>query len=103
MKKLPARYLKVALPFVLSGLMSCLISGVATLKGFGFVPGFVKLWMSAWAVSWPVAFPAAVFALPLARRIAALFVEVPFVDPVRVKSPTPMVHAGTGPGTPRST
>ena len=83
MKKLPARYLKVALPLVLSGLMSCLISGVATLKGFGFVPGFLKLWMGAWAVSWPVAFPAATLALPFARRIVGLFVEQPLVEPAQ--------------------
>ena len=102
MKELPARSLKVAVPLVLSGLMSCLISGVATLKGFGFVPGFVKLWMSAWAVSWPVAFPAATFALPPARRIVGLFAKAPPVEPMRVPLPTPMANAGTGPGTVRS-
>lgn len=80
MKKLPARYLPVALPFVLSGIMSFLVTCVATLKGFGFVPGFVKLWMGAWAVSWPVAFPTALFALPIARRIVGLFVEPAFVE-----------------------
>ena len=57
MKKLPARYLPLATPFVLSGIMSLLVTGVATLKGFGPVSNFAKLWMGAWAVSWPVAFP----------------------------------------------
>lgn len=75
MKKFPARYQTVALPLVLSGFMSFLVTGVATAKGFGFVPGFIKLWMEAWAVCWPVAFPTALFALPLARRIVGLFVE----------------------------
>ena len=77
MKKLPARYLPLATPFVLSGIMSLLVTGVATLKGFGPVSNFAKLWMGAWAVSWPVAFPTAVLALPLARRIVALFVDTP--------------------------
>ena len=88
MKRLPARYLPVALPLVLSGIMSFLVTGVATLKGFGFVQGFTKLWFGAWAVSWPVAFPTAVFALPIARKIVGLFVE-----PVNVEPGPRSVHA----------
>ena len=75
MNKLPSRYLPVALPFVLSGFMSFLVSGVATLRGFGFTGEFPLLWMKAWVVSWPVAFPTAILAMPLARWSVALFVE----------------------------
>ncbi len=77
MKKLPAKFNAVAFPFVLSILMSCIISGVSTLRVLGFQDGFLSKWMLAWGVSWLVAFPTVLFILPIVRKIVGAFVEAP--------------------------
>ncbi|MFK7752871.1 MAG: DUF2798 domain-containing protein [Sedimentitalea sp.] len=72
---IPARYSSVLFGFFLSGLMSCLVSGISTLRVLGFA-GFVPWeWMQAWAYSWVVAFPAVLLVAPLARRIVARLVK----------------------------
>ncbi len=55
---------------ILSGLMSCLVSGIATLRAVGPQTGFLSLWMQAWITSWLVAFPSVLLAAPVARRLA---------------------------------
>lgn len=77
MTKLPPRYNAVALPFVLSGMMSVVVSGISTLRAVGLPADFLWQWLTAWSLSWPVAFAAVLFVLPLARRIVAMFVEPP--------------------------
>lgn len=77
MAKLPPRYNAVAMPLVLSGLMTIIVSGISTLNALGFAPGWGGKWFSAWLLSWAVAFPVMVFVLPVARRIVANFVEAP--------------------------
>lgn len=75
MPKLPARFNAIALPFVLSLIMTNIVSGVATWRAIGLVPEFGHLWMSSWALSWLVAFPVVLVVLPLSRRIVAVLVE----------------------------
>jgi hypothetical protein len=75
MKKLPAHFNVVALPFVLSILMSCLVSLIATLRATGFDGFSAASWLQAWGLSWVVAFPALFVMMPLARRTVALLVE----------------------------
>ncbi|WP_291866182.1 DUF2798 domain-containing protein [Bradyrhizobium sp.] len=75
--KLPARYTAIVLPFILSLLMTFVISGVSTLMSLGPTPAFVSTWPAAWALSWVVAFPTLVAVLPLVRRLVALVVEPP--------------------------
>ena len=60
----------IVFALILSGLMSCLVSGIATLRALGPVAGFLGLWFQAWITSWLVAFPAALVVAPLARRLA---------------------------------
>lgn len=76
-RRLPARYLAIVLPFILSLLMTFVISGVSTLMSLGPTPAFVSTWPAAWALSWLVAFPTLIAVLPLVRRIVALVVEPP--------------------------
>ena len=76
-QKLPARYNAVAIPLLLSVLMTFIVSGVATFSGLGFVDGVSEKWMQAWGLSWVIAFPTMLFLLPLVRRIVAQVVEVP--------------------------
>lgn len=77
MPKLPTRFNAIALPFVLTFLMTNVVSCVSTLRAIGLVPDFVRVWMSAWGLSWIVAFPVVLFVLPLSRRIVAALVEPP--------------------------
>ena len=77
MRKLPARYAAVVFPFVLSVLMSCIVSGISTVRASGIGPAFVQTWMSAWGWSWLVAFPTVMLVLPLVRKVVATVVELP--------------------------
>ncbi len=55
--------------FILSGLMSLLVSGISTLRAAGLGPGFLPLWGGSWLMAWLFAFPAVLLVSPLARRI----------------------------------
>lgn len=69
MKKLPSRFAPILFGFVLSGLMSCIVSGIATLRAVGLVAAFPQLWFGAWLTAWAVAFPIVLLAAPLTRRL----------------------------------
>ena len=73
--RLPARYAPVLFGLLLSGLMSFVVSGIATLRALGPVPGMLAAWMSAWAIAWTIAFPTVLVVAPLVRRIVAALTE----------------------------
>lgn len=77
MSKLPPRFNVVAMPLVLSGLMTIIVSGISTVNALGLSPDWTMKWLGAWLLSWLVAFPVMVFVLPVARRIVAKFVAAP--------------------------
>lgn len=64
-----ARYEAMVFGLILSGLMSCLVSGISTVRATGLVDDVFGLWMQAWITSWLVAFPAVLVVAPLTRRI----------------------------------
>ncbi|CAN7509114.1 DUF2798 domain-containing protein [Neorhizobium tomejilense] len=68
---IPVRLIPVIFGFVLSCLMSLLISGVSTLRSAGLIDGFFRIWMGAWLPSWIIAFPVVLVVAPLARRIVS--------------------------------
>ena len=68
---IPARFAPILFGFILSGLMSCIVSGIATLRALGPVPDFLGFWGASWLTSWGVAFPTVLVVAPLARRIVA--------------------------------
>ena len=76
-RKLPARFAAVMMPFLLSVLMTCVVSAIATLRSIGLSPLFLATWPSAWLLSWLVAFPTLLATLPLVRRLVGLLVEAP--------------------------
>lgn len=76
-RKLPARYIGVVQPFILSIFMSFIVSGVATLKNVGLSPDFFLSWMSAWGISWIIAFPTLLIVFPMVRRIVGMIVDLP--------------------------
>lgn len=69
---IPARYGPVLFSWILSGVMSLLVSGIATLRALPVDAGFGAAWALAWVSSWVFAFPAVVLAAPLVRRLVAL-------------------------------
>lgn len=62
------RFAPVVFGLLLSGLMSFIVSLVATLRAAGLTDGFFLLWMSAWIPSWLVAFPTVLVVAPAVRR-----------------------------------
>ena len=66
---LPRKYASVLFGLILSGLMSLLVSGIATFRATGLVPSFAGLWTSAWITAWLVAFPVVLVVAPFARQL----------------------------------
>ncbi|MGB1234433.1 MAG: DUF2798 domain-containing protein [Planktomarina sp.] len=65
---IPTQFAPVLFGFILSGLMSCIVSGIATLRATG-MDFTLSLWGSSWITSWIVAFPAVLIVAPIARRL----------------------------------
>ena len=71
---IPARYGPVLFSFILSGVMSLLVSGISTFRTLQAAQDFLGLWTGAWFTGWVFAFPAVMLATPLARKAVALVV-----------------------------
>lgn len=66
---IPRKFEPVLFGLFLSGLMSLLVSGIATLRAAGMGPGFLSLWITSWLTAWLFAFPAVLLVAPVARRL----------------------------------
>lgn len=71
------RFAPVLFGFVLSALMSFIVSGIAIFRSAGLVDGFMSLWVNAWIPSWLIAFPTVLVVAPLARRLVGMLVTSP--------------------------
>jgi hypothetical protein len=71
------RYAPLLFGFLLSGLMSFIVTGIAALRAVGFSGEMPLLWMSSWVSAWPVAFPTVLIVAPTVRRIVARLVREP--------------------------
>lgn len=69
------RFAPVVFGFVLSALMSLIVSGIATLRTAGLQDAFLQLWLGAWLPSWLVAFPVVLVVAPLARKAVSKLVR----------------------------
>jgi hypothetical protein len=76
-RKLPPSAATFVMPLILSILMTCVVSAVATLRNIGLVDGVTSHWLQAWGLSWLIAFPTLLLVLPLVRRIVGLLVQSP--------------------------
>lgn len=72
---IPARFAPILFGFLLSGMMSLLVSGLSTFRAIGLGQGFAAVWMGNWAVSWATAFPVVLVVAPLTRRIVARLIR----------------------------
>jgi Protein of unknown function (DUF2798) len=71
------RFAPILFGFVLSALLSLVVSGISTFRNAGLVDGFLSLWIGAWLPSWFVAFPVVLLMAPLARRLVGLLINAP--------------------------
>jgi hypothetical protein len=72
--KLPAFLEPFVFGALLSGLMSFIVSGIATCNAVGFVPTFTMQWLESWLFAWAVAFPTVLIVAPAVRRLTQLVV-----------------------------
>jgi hypothetical protein len=73
-RRLPPRFTLPVTGFILSGIMTIIISGISTLLALGPGPEFLARWPIAWISSWIIAFPTVLVVLPVVRRIVARIV-----------------------------
>lgn len=66
---IPARYARAVFSLIMSGLMSLIVTGIATVKAIGFNPGTVGDWMASWAFCWPIAFTVILLFGPSVQRM----------------------------------
>ena len=76
MKKLPSQALHILIPFFLSFDMSGIVSLISTLRALGFSGFELGNYLVTWFYSWTIGFLAVLFILPIARKIALLFVDI---------------------------
>lgn len=75
---IPARFAPLLFAFILSGLMSFMVSGISTLRATGLGEGFVTRWLlGGWLPSWALAFPAVLIIAPLTRKLVAKLTQAP--------------------------
>ncbi len=77
MRRIPHRYAAIVTAFLLSELMSCMVSGISTLRSIGFSEALFAKWMANWAWSWAIAFPAVLIVLPVMRYLVTRIVAPP--------------------------
>ncbi|KMO37695.1 hypothetical protein VQ02_12755 [Methylobacterium variabile] len=76
-RRLPASSAPLVTAFLLSVMMTCIVSAIATLLSLGATPEALRHWPRAWGFSWLVAFPTLLLVLPLVRRAVARIVDSP--------------------------
>lgn len=74
--KLPAKWALIIIPFILSCLMSSIISFINMLRTLGWIEGFISLWLHNWMISWAFAFPIVLLLLPFVRKLTGLLVDM---------------------------
>ncbi|CUK08100.1 hypothetical protein RUE5091_03032 [Ruegeria denitrificans] len=66
---IPARYSRALFSLIMSGLMSCMVTGIATFKAIGLSPTAIGDWMASWIFSWPIAFTVILVFGPAVQRL----------------------------------
>lgn len=74
-KKIPKKYAFLVTPFLVSCLMTFVVSGVSTIFSIGFESNMISVWIGAWIISWLIAFPTLIITLPMVRRFVSSIVE----------------------------
>lgn len=69
MSKPKSKWEPILFGFILSGLMSLVVSCITLFRAAGIVDGFMITWLGAWIAAWAVAFPTVLVVAPFTRRI----------------------------------
>ena len=72
---IPARFAPALCGLILSGLMSLVVSGIATARAVGLGANFTGAWVGGWLMAWAIAFPIVLVAAPFTRRVVARLVR----------------------------
>ncbi len=72
---IPARFAQPLFALIMSGLMSCVVTGIATVKAIGFGPSTLGDWMASWAFCWPIAFTVILTLGPTVKRLIARLIR----------------------------
>lgn len=75
--KLSAKWATIVMPFILSCLMSGIISLINMLRNLGWIDGFITLWFHNWMISWVFAFPIVLILLPMVHKLTSKLVDIP--------------------------
>lgn len=66
---LPKKIEPILFGWLLSGVMSLLVSGISTYRATGIDQEFGRHWIGSWLTAWLLGFPAVLVATPLVRRM----------------------------------
>ncbi|MBO9412051.1 MULTISPECIES: DUF2798 domain-containing protein [Ruegeria] len=72
---IPARFAHALFGLIMSGLMSCIVTGIATVKAVGFGPTTLGDWFGSWAFCWPIAFLVILSLGPFVKRMVEGWVK----------------------------
>ncbi|EAQ46559.1 hypothetical protein MED193_15227 [Roseobacter sp. MED193] len=72
---IPARFAPALVGLILSGLMSCIVTLVATVKTLGLNDEVFPTWLNAWLFGWPIAFAVVLIAGPAVRGLVSKWVK----------------------------
>ncbi|MFD2205281.1 DUF2798 domain-containing protein [Kiloniella antarctica] len=65
---IPAKLEFIFFGFLLSGMMSSIVTFIAIVQTIGFTHGLFITWLETWLSSWVVAFPVVLVVAPLVRK-----------------------------------
>ncbi|WP_419901915.1 DUF2798 domain-containing protein [Kiloniella sp.] len=65
---IPSRLEFILFGFLLSGMMSSIVTFIAMVQTIGFTPELLLAWLETWLSSWIVAFPVVLVVAPLVRK-----------------------------------
>lgn len=75
MRNLPARHAPALVAFLLSGVMSLLVSSLAVTRQVGWVDGVLGLCVQSWLPAWGLAFLIALVLVRPIQELVGLLVE----------------------------
>lgn len=75
LKVIPARWRSVVFAFLLSGLMTLLVSGLTTAINLGLDGFTASLWLAAFIRAWPITFPSVLVVAPIVQRLVGHLVK----------------------------
>lgn len=70
-----ARLAPYLIALLVSGGMSFMVSGLATVRATGLIDGFLGIWLTSWLFAWAIAFPALVVLRPIITRMVMRWVR----------------------------